>query len=285
MECAAGERARFPAKGRGSERISLIASGSCCPWTRTRIPLFVEERPRLRSVESPHRHARDQRWIEIAEVHAVPRAGRRRQRLPVRHAAAGSAMDGAQRAVAMCIRRGVFGMAFDFDGAELEVDPRPADAAAQRAVALRRASRRRREAQADGAAVTGSLVHGECERRAVLYLGSRGRGWQVPRFSCGNALGRLLTIRQVRSTRHTLEPERSCFGRSSTEQPGKCRLTNRRSFRSAGLPMAPTMHASTGAHVQCLQTPTARNRCRRRSDLPTTCRPLRRFGPARERAR
>ena len=37
-------------------------------------------------------------------------------------------MNGAQRAVALDVFGGVFGMAFDAHAAELEVDPRPADA-------------------------------------------------------------------------------------------------------------------------------------------------------------
>ncbi len=55
----------------------------------------------------------------------------------------------------------VLGMAFDFDGTELEVDPRPTDSPAQRAVAARRDGWHRWEAQAHSAAVAGALVHGE----------------------------------------------------------------------------------------------------------------------------
>jgi hypothetical protein len=106
--------------------------------------LFVQEGPRFRTVESPDSHGCDQRRIEIAEVHTVPRPRGGWKGLPVRHAAAGTAMDGPQRAVALHVCHCVLGVAFDLDRAELEVDPRPTNAAAQRAVALRLDGGRRR---------------------------------------------------------------------------------------------------------------------------------------------
>jgi hypothetical protein len=56
-------------------------------------------------------------------------------RLPMRDAATGLAVKPAKRSVAPDIPRGGRRMALDLHGAELEVHPRPTDAAARRAIA------------------------------------------------------------------------------------------------------------------------------------------------------
>ena len=57
------------------------------------------------------------------------------QGLPMCDAPASSAVNGAQRLVSLDVLRGGFRVALDLDRAELKVDPRSADSAAQRAVA------------------------------------------------------------------------------------------------------------------------------------------------------
>jgi hypothetical protein len=57
------------------------------------------------------------------------------ERLPVRDAPAYSATDRPKSFVALGVLGSVLGVSLDFDCAELEVGPRPADAATQRAIA------------------------------------------------------------------------------------------------------------------------------------------------------
>ena len=65
---------------------------------RTR--LLVDELPGVCSVEATHPHTGNEFWIKVPQIHAVPRARRGCQGLPVRDAAAGLAVDRAQRSVA-----------------------------------------------------------------------------------------------------------------------------------------------------------------------------------------
>lgn len=63
------------------------------------------------------------------------RARRYLQRFPVSNAPASSAVNGTQRLVSLNVLRSGLRVAFDLDRAELKVNPRSADAAAQRAIA------------------------------------------------------------------------------------------------------------------------------------------------------
>jgi hypothetical protein len=81
------------------------------------------------------------------------------ERFPVRDTPTGSATDRPQRSIALDVLGSVLGVPFDLDRAELEVDPRSSDAAAQRAIASRGHSGRGRELQFDSAAVAGTLMH------------------------------------------------------------------------------------------------------------------------------
>ena len=81
------------------------------------------------------------------------------ERLPVRDTTAGSATDCPECLITLDVLESVFGVTFDLDCAELEVDPRPSDSTAKRAVACSRHLGRARERQFDSAAVAGALMH------------------------------------------------------------------------------------------------------------------------------
>jgi GNAT superfamily N-acetyltransferase len=115
--------------------------------------LLVDELPRIRSIESANAHRRDELGFEVPKVHPVLRAGRRLQRLPMRDAPTSLAVNGAQSLVTPDVRRGGVGVPLDPDRAELEVDPRSANAAAQRAVAIGRGHGCRRQGHSNRAAV------------------------------------------------------------------------------------------------------------------------------------
>ena len=93
--------------------------------------LLVDEFPRIRSVKPSYTDRRNELRIEVPEVNPMLRAGRWLQRLPVRDASASPAVNGTQRLVSVDVLRGGFRVALDLDRAELKVDPRSADAAAQ----------------------------------------------------------------------------------------------------------------------------------------------------------
>src|SRR5687768_10129293 len=99
------------------------------------IELFVDELPRVRTVQTPNSYRGNEFWIEVPQVHAMLRARRWLQGLPMCDAPASSAVNRAQRLVSLDVLRGGFRVALDLDRAELKVDPRSADAPAQRAVA------------------------------------------------------------------------------------------------------------------------------------------------------
>jgi hypothetical protein len=115
--------------------------------------LLIEELPGIRPVESTNFDGCDKFGIEIAEVYAVPGSPSWRQRFPVRDAPTGSTVNGAQSLVSPNVLRGGLWVAFDFDRPELEVDPRPAYATAQGAVAASGDFGRRRQSHANCAAV------------------------------------------------------------------------------------------------------------------------------------
>lgn len=96
----------------------------------------------------------DEAGIEVSQVHAVPGARRRFQRLPVRDAPAGLAVDPAQGSIAPDVRCGGLRMGFDLDGAELEVDPWPTDTTAHRAIAVGGDLGRGRQGKSNRATVT-----------------------------------------------------------------------------------------------------------------------------------
>ena len=93
--------------------------------------LRVDELPRVRAIETTNSHGGDELRIEVGEVNPVPSVGCWLQWLPVSDAAAVLATDISQRPVAPDVLGRGLRMARDFDGTELEVDPRPADATAQ----------------------------------------------------------------------------------------------------------------------------------------------------------
>src|SRR5678809_769988 len=78
----------------GSSR-AVVTIASCMSS-----PSLVDELPRIRPVEPADAHGCYELGGEVSKIHAVPRAGNRLQRLPVRDAAAGTAVDCAQRPVA-----------------------------------------------------------------------------------------------------------------------------------------------------------------------------------------
>ncbi len=79
--------------------------------------------------------------------------------LPVRDAPARAAADRPQRAIALDVLGRVVRVTRDLDCAELEVDPRATNPAAERAVAVSRHGWCGREFQLDSAAVTRALMH------------------------------------------------------------------------------------------------------------------------------
>lgn len=83
----------------------------------------------------------------------------RRDRLPVRDATAVSTADRAQRPITLHVGLRRVRGGFDRHRAPLEIHPRAADPAAERAVAGRGGLRRGRQGQPDRAAMTGALVH------------------------------------------------------------------------------------------------------------------------------
>ena len=115
--------------------------------------LLVEKLPCVGPVKPAHADRGNQRGIEIAEVHPMPCTWLSVDRLPVGDAPTSRAANVSKRLIAPDILGGVFWMASDLDRAELEVDPRPAGPAAQRAVALDGDCRRGRQGEPDRAAV------------------------------------------------------------------------------------------------------------------------------------
>ena len=95
------------------------------------------------------------------------------ERLPVRDTTAGSATDCPECLITLDVLESVFGVTFDLDRAELEVDPRPSDATAKRAVARSRHLGLGGKRQFDSAAVAGTLMHGS---RSLHDARSRGSG-------------------------------------------------------------------------------------------------------------
>ena len=89
------------------------------------------------------------------------------ERFPVRDTPARAATDRSQGLVALNVFVRVLGVPFDHNGAELEVHPRSADAAAERTIASRGHRRCGRERQFDRAAVAGTLVHGSAPFNAA----------------------------------------------------------------------------------------------------------------------
>jgi hypothetical protein len=128
--------------------------------SRRNCPLLVEKLPRAGAVEAADPHRGNEGGVEIAEVHTVLGARLARQRLPVSDTPADVAADVAERAVTPDVFRRGLRMPGNSHCAELEIDPRPPNPPAQRAIASGGNRRRGRKREAYGAAMTGTLMHG-----------------------------------------------------------------------------------------------------------------------------
>ena len=114
---------------------------------------IFQERSGIRAVEPADSYRGYQLRVEVPKIDAMLRAGPHLKRLPVSDAAAMPAADRAQSSVALDVGLGRVGMAFDLHRSEREVHPGAANPAADRAVAVRGDFGRRRQPEADGAAV------------------------------------------------------------------------------------------------------------------------------------
>ena len=97
---------------------------------------FVDELPRISAVEFSNANRCDELRVEIAKVDAVFATRCRLQGLPVGHASAGFAMNRAKGFVAPGVLGCCLRVAFNLNRTELEVDPRPANATTERAIAI-----------------------------------------------------------------------------------------------------------------------------------------------------
>ena len=117
----------------------------------------IEECPRVRAVEAPDDHGLQQRWIEVAQVHAVPGTRLGIQWFPVGDDAARLATHVLQCPVAPDIAFRVAGMAFHSVCAQRVVGPDASGPAAERAVATGGFAWREWKREADRPAVTGAV--------------------------------------------------------------------------------------------------------------------------------
>jgi hypothetical protein len=122
---------------------------------------LVEELPSVGSIELAHFDRGNELRSKVTQVNAVLRACLGIQRFPVRDTSAGSATDRPKCLITLDIFDGVFGMTFDLDCAEFEVDPWPSDPTTKRAVAGSRHLGRGREREFDSSAVAGASMHGK----------------------------------------------------------------------------------------------------------------------------
>src|SRR5262249_8977662 len=120
---------------------------------------FVDELPRVGAIEPAHAHCRNELRIKVPEVHAVLAAWRGLQRLPVGDASTCLAENGPQRPVTPDVLSGGFRVGFDLHRAKLEVNPRPTDAPALRAVAVCSHLWRRGQRHPNCPTVTRALMH------------------------------------------------------------------------------------------------------------------------------
>lgn len=125
---------------------------------------LIKELPCVGAIELAHLHRRYELRIEVSQVDALPGARLEFDRFPVRDTPAVPATDRSQGPIALDVLGSVFGVSFNLDCAELEVDPRPADSTTQRAVAGSSYCGRGRELQFDSATVAGTLMHGSVFR-------------------------------------------------------------------------------------------------------------------------
>ncbi len=88
----------------------------------------------------------------------------------MRDAATGSAANGAQRLVSLDVLRSRFRVAFDLDRTERKVDPGPADATAERAVASGGNLGLGRQGHSNRAAVARACVHRSSPVYSVVEL-------------------------------------------------------------------------------------------------------------------
>ncbi len=94
-------------------------------------------------------------------MHTVPCADSSVDRLPVGDAPAMPATNRAQCPVALDVGCGRLRMAFDLHRSELEIHPRTADPAAERAIAQGGDFGRGGQGEADRAAMAGAFMHGQ----------------------------------------------------------------------------------------------------------------------------
>jgi hypothetical protein len=121
---------------------------------------LVKELPGVCPIELAYLHSRYEVRIKAPQVDTMLGAWLEFDRLPMRDTPAGSAADRSQGPIALDVLGGVLRVSVDLDCAELEVDPRPSDPTAQRAVAGSCHCGRGRQFQFDSAAVAGTFVHG-----------------------------------------------------------------------------------------------------------------------------
>ena len=121
---------------------------------------LVKELPSVGAIELAHHHRSHEFRIEVSQVDTMLGAWLGLERFPMRDTPAGSATDRPQSSVALDVIDSVLGVPLDLDCAELEVDPRPADATTQRAIAGGSHCGRGRKFQFDSAAMACTLVHG-----------------------------------------------------------------------------------------------------------------------------
>jgi hypothetical protein len=91
---------------------------------------FVDELPRIGAIESANAYGSYELGVEVSKVYSVLGTRNGLQRLPVRDAATGTTVNGAQSPVAPDVLGSGLRMAFDLHRAKLEINPRSADPSA-----------------------------------------------------------------------------------------------------------------------------------------------------------
>lgn len=113
----------------------------------------IKELPSVGTIELPDANCCDEARLEVAQIDTMLGARLDLKWLPMGDASTRATVNGTKRSVAPDVLRCGFGMPFDSDRAELEVDPGTTDATTQRAIAVRGYHGRKRKCHPHGTAV------------------------------------------------------------------------------------------------------------------------------------